>query len=263
MARVIAVSNQKGGVGKTTTAINLSAALALAGKPTLLVDLDPQANATSGSGIPRKSVTSGIYETIITGRPIGEIILPTEMDDFGIAPSERNLAGAEIELVSFDNREYRLKAGLAPILDRFEFVLIDCPPSLGLLNLNALVAADSVLVPIQAEYFALEGVADLWDTVARVRETVNPDLQVEGFLLTMCDERTNLTNQVVSELRNFLGAQVLETVIPRNIRLAEAPSHGKPIFLYDPKSKGAESYLRLATEVIAHDHHPQSTGQRA
>jgi len=262
MARIIAVSNQKGGVGKTTTAINLCAALALAGRRTLLIDLDPQANATSGVGVRKGSVNRGVYDALVGNHSLNEVILDTELDLLKLAPSERNLAGAEIELVSFDERQSRLKQTLNGIREEFDFILIDCPPSLGLLNLNALVAADSVLVPIQCEYFALEGVADLWDTLARIRNGPNPSLEIEGVLITMCDERTNLANQVISELRNFLGSQVLETVIPRNIRLAEAPSHGKPVILYDPKSRGAESYTLLAQEVIAHDH-AKGTGEGA
>ena len=254
MARIIAVSNQKGGVGKTTTAISLGAALALAGRKTLLIDLDPQANATSGVGIRKGSIRQGIYDALVGDRALSEVILETELDLLKLAPSERNLAGAEIELVAFDRRETRLKQTLNGIRSEFDYILIDCPPSLGILNLNALVAADSVLVPIQCEYFALEGIADLWDTLARIRGGPNPELQIEGVLITMCDERTNLASQVITELRNFLGRQVFQTVIPRNIRLAEAPSHGKPVMLYDAKSRGAESYSQLAQEVINNDH---------
>lgn len=254
MARIIAVSNQKGGVGKTTTAINLGAALALAGRKTLLIDLDPQANATSGVGIRKGSVEHGIYDAIVGERSLPEVVLDTDLDLLKLAPSERNLAGAEIELVTYEERETRLKNTLNGIRSEFEFILIDCPPSLGILNLNALVAATSVLVPIQCEYFALEGVADFWDTIGRIRSGPNPELEIEGVLITMCDDRTNLANQVISELRNFLGSQVFQTVIPRNIRLAEAPSHGKPVLLYEPKSRGAESYSQLAQEVISNDH---------
>ena len=252
MGKIIAVANQKGGVGKTTTSVNLAAALALADKKVLLVDADPQANATSGAGIQRGVVRKNLYDALISVASVREMVLATEIPSLWVLPSDKNLAGAEIELVDSPNRSYALKELLAGVRDYFHYIIIDCPPSLGLLTLNGLTAADSLLVPIQCEYYALEGVTELFETLARLRRELNPELTIEGLLLTMFDASTNLSSAVAKDLRDFYGSQVLTTVIPRNVRLAEAPSFGKPIMLYDPKSRGAISYLELGKEIIGH-----------
>lgn len=253
MAKIIAVTNQKGGVGKTTTAINLGAALALAEMRVLMVDIDAQANCTSGLGIAKGSVRKSIYNALILSEPLVSIIQDTELDTLKLVPADKSLIGAAIEMIELPEREFRLKKLLAPVLGGFDFVLIDSPPSLNLLTLNGLVAADSVLVPIQCEYFALEGVTDLFDTIARVRQSLNTGLSVQGILLTMFDERNNLSWQVRDNLKRYFAGQMLNTVIPRNVRLAEAPSFGKPIILYDIKCKGAESYISLAKEILNHE----------
>ena len=251
LARVIAITNQKGGVGKTTTAVNLGASLAASEQRTLVIDCDPQGNTTSALGFPKDPARRTLYQALILEESIDRIILDAQVEGLDLIPSDKNLVGAAVELVSLENREYRLKALVAGIQARYNYVLIDCPPSLDLLTLNALAAADSVLVPIQCEYLALEGVSELLDTLMRLRRTINPSLAVEGILLTMYDDRTTLSKQVAADLRSFFGSQVFETVIPRNVRLAEAPSHGMPVMFYDIHSKGAESYIQLAKEVIA------------
>lgn len=253
MGKIIAIANQKGGVGKTTTAVNLAASLALEEKKVLLVDADPQGNTTSGSGIKRSTSQKTLYNVLILGEKIENTIKQTDLPLLWVLPADKNLAGAEIELVDEKNREFRLKTILDAIKDKFDYIVIDCPPSLGLLTINVLTAADSLLVPIQCEYYALEGVTELFDTLARLRRGLNPKLVIEGLLLTMYDERTNLSSAVAKDLRDFYGSQVLQTVIPRNVRLAEAPSYGKPIILYDIRSKGAESYIQLAKEILSHE----------
>jgi len=251
LGRIIAIANQKGGVGKTTTAINLASSLALSEQHTLLVDCDPQGNTTAGIGFPKDPARRTLYNALILNEPLEKIIIKTQIDGLELIPADKNMVGAEVELVSAENREFQLKRILAQIRDQYAFIIMDCPPALGLLTLNALSAADSVLVPIQCEYLALEGVSELLDTLMRIRRTLNPALAIEGIVLTMYDERTTLSKQVASDLRSFFGSQVFESVIPRNVRLAEAPSHGKPIHFYDIHSRGAEAYINLAKEVIS------------
>ncbi|MGA8027586.1 MAG: AAA family ATPase [Bryobacteraceae bacterium] len=259
MARIVAIANQKGGVGKTTTAINLSAALAAVEMRVLLIDCDPQGNSTTGVGIEKSAERKTLYDVLLHEIAIHDAITPTTFGRLSVVSADQNLVAANLDLVDADKRERRLAQAMAPVASEYDYIFIDCPPALDLLTLNALVAADSVLIPIQCEFFALEGISQLLDTVRRVRDAFNPRLRVEGVLLTMYDDRTNLTKQVEGDLREFFGKEVFQAVIPRSIRLAEAPSFGKPILAYDPHSRGAEAYIQLAKELLAHEQRAAGT----
>lgn len=252
MGKIIAITNQKGGVGKTTTSVNLSACIAKLGKKVLLIDMDPQGNASSGLGIDKDNLELCIYDVLINGMTMNDVIVPTALKKLKIAPASIDLAGAGVELVNLPKREHILKKALKEVKDDYDFIFIDCPPSLDLLTLNAMTAADGVLIPIQSEFYALEGVSQLINTVNLVKKSLNEKLEVEGVLLTMFDGRTNLSIQVADEVKKFFTTKVYKTIIPRNVRLSEAPSYGEPIIIYDPKSKGAEVYMKLAKEVIKH-----------
>ena len=253
LGRGIAGANQKGGVGKTTTAINLGASLAANDLHVLVIDADPQGNSTTGLGVVKNTGSPTIYDALLGHTDLASTIQPTGFEGLDIVPADKNLVGANIELVDLERREFRLRESLQPVRDSYQYVLIDCPPALDLLTVNSLAAADSVLIPIQCEFFALEGVSELMDTIDRLRESLQHPLKIEGILLTMFDERTNLARQVADDLREFFGKEVFRTVIPRSIRLAEAPSYGKPILLYDVRSRGAESYIKLAKEILEND----------
>lgn len=250
MSRVIAIANQKGGVGKTTTAINVSACLAAAGRKTLLLDTDPQANATSGLGVDPRKLATSIYHVLLDGMAASDVIVQTEVKRLNLLPANFDLVGAEVEMTALIAREGKLRTALKSVRDEYDYIIIDCPPSLGLITLNSLTACDSVLIPIQCEYYALEGLGQLLETIELVRENLNPELEIEGVLLTMQDRRVKLSEQVISEVQKFFRGQVYKTIIPRNVRLSEAPSYGKPIILYDARSTGAKSYTKLAREIV-------------
>ena len=252
MGKVISIANQKGGVGKTTTSVNLGACLAYIGKKVLLVDIDPQGNATSGVGIEKADVEQCIYDVLIDDVEVASVIKPTKVENLDVIPATIQLAGAEIELVPTISREVRLKRALEEVSDQYDYIIIDCPPSLGLLTLNSLTASDAVLIPVQCEYYALEGLSQLLNTVRLVQKHLNQELKIEGVLLTMLDARTNLGIQVIDEVKKYFQDKVYKTIIPRTVRLSEAPSHGEPIIIYDPKSRGADVYIDLAKEVVAH-----------
>ncbi|HWB96615.1 MAG TPA: ParA family protein [Bryobacteraceae bacterium] len=258
MSRVFAVANQKGGVGKTTTAINLAASLAANDLQILVIDSDPQGNATTGLGVAKTADRPSLYHVLLGDASPDEAIVPTEFEGLSMIPADKNLIGANLELVELRDREFRLRERIQNLRDRYHFVIVDCPPALDLLTLNALIAADAVVVPIQCEFFALEGISELMDTIDRIRAAFQHPLEIEGILLTMFDDRTNLTRQVANDLKEFFGSQVFSTVIPRSIRLAEAPSFGKPIIAYDPRSKGAEIYIQLAKEILDHEQNRKS-----
>jgi chromosome partitioning protein len=253
LGRVLAISNQKGGVGKTTTAINLAAALAANDLRILVIDSDPQGNATTGLGVPKEPERASLYDVLLGNISATDALVPTPHDGLQLLPADKNLIGANIELVDIPDRESRLREKITTLRNDFDYIVIDCPPALDLLTLNAFMAADAVLIPIQCEFFALEGISELMDTIDRIRDSFNHPVEIEGILITMFDDRTNLTRQVATDLKEFFGDLVFRTIIPRSIRLAEAPSFGKPIITYDPRSKGAESYIKLAKEILDHE----------